>query len=114
MNVRLVHLKIKIKSLADESRLIKHETKKMHGPAMRSLHEHRVNVVRPATRTNHLAYGLLRGVRYEDMERSCRERPNFKEVSKTALRFGGDPEKVDFWLGEAETYLKWSGTQKAA
>ena len=114
MNVRLVQLQIKIKSLAEESRIIKSTARKVRGSGKWSLVNHRINVVRPATRLNHLAYGLLRGVRYEYMERSCREKPNFKEVAKLAIRFGGDRERVDYWVEEAETYLKWSGTQKAA
>lgn len=83
---RRVMLKIKIKSLAAESKMIRREELKekeanrahrMHteqptsyvADSMREeLYRHRVDVVRPHCRLAHLAYGLIRGKTRQQME----------------------------------------------
>lgn len=54
-------LKVKIKSLADESRIIRQEEKKSRGILRNRLHEHRTYDVRRESRAALLAYGYLRG-----------------------------------------------------
>lgn len=112
MNMRLVHLRIKIKSLASEARIIRAEARKLRGEAKKNLNDHRTGSLRRHARENQLAYGCLRGVPYEVMERSCHVRPDFAHVAALAKRFGGCPELVEFWVGEAKLYLK--GERKAA
>jgi len=112
MNTRLVHLRIKIKTAAEEARLIRAEAHKTWGDARWDLNAHRTGKLRRHARENLLVYGALRGVPYEVMERRCETPPNFSNVEKTALRFGGEPGIIEQWIGEAKNYLK--GERKAA
>lgn len=71
-------LKVKIKSLAAESKMIRREEigqKRINAKSgvaaielMTELWTHRTQVVRPASRLTHLAYGLIRGKTLEQME----------------------------------------------
>lgn len=55
-------LKVKIKSLADESRTIRKEEKRTKDNSVREkLYLHRVKDVRQESRASHVAYGYLRG-----------------------------------------------------
>ena len=97
-----LHLKIKFKYLSEESRIIKREELKLRRKIQsriegrearqllrQSLHEHRKNVVRPAARSTHLAYGFLRGRSYRQMEdERTRTVPDWAAVEKMALRYG--------------------------
>jgi hypothetical protein len=92
-----VPLRIKRINLADEARTIKSEERKAIeagdtgcGSGHDSLYRHRMDVVRPAARTNHLAHAFLVGRPYAEVEQQCAEnnRPNWERVRKTALRFG--------------------------
>lgn len=106
MEERLIHLKVKIKNLADEARTIREEAKKTSGMVKWRLNHHRTTVVRSHTRDNLLAYGLLRGVPYEVIEKHCREKPNFKAVAKHAKQFGGADADIYLWIEDAKAYLK--------
>lgn len=76
--IRLAELKIKIKSLSEEARIIRkdeNKAKKLKRPwVIDSLHEHRIHVVRPEVRAANIAYGLLRGKTLEQIE------PNRKNI----------------------------------
>ena len=63
-------LRVKVKSLAEEARIIRHEERRTHGVLRNSLHEHRVTTLRNAARQTHLAYGFIKGRTYEQMESS--------------------------------------------
>lgn len=106
MEERTIHLKIKIQSLVDESRNIRKEANKTAKMAKWRLNHHRTSVVRPATRINLLAYGLIRGIPYSVMEKKCQERPDFHRVGKTAKNFGATDEQVETWVAEADKYLQ--------
>jgi len=68
---RRVMLKIKLKSLADEARIIRREEHLRVGGWLRTeLHRHRVLVVRRHARATHLAYGFLLGRERSAMERA--------------------------------------------
>lgn len=112
MNDRTLHLKIKVKSLADEASNIRREANKISGDAKHKLNLHRKMVVRPATRINLLAYGILRNIPYWAMERKCAEKPDFKRIGKIAKSFEATDEQVAAWVADAEAYL--SGRQVAA
>lgn len=106
MDERTRHLKVKIKNLADEARTIRHEESKTSGMERWSLRHHRKTVVRRAARHNLLAYAFLRGRPYSHIESARTERlPEWKRVKKIATDFGGDPERFDNWILDAEAWL---------
>lgn len=134
MSAHTLYLKIKIKTLVEESRIIRsHERKakarmqKMKAKGLpeekvRSAKEtllalkyHRRGVVRSAARSNHLAYGFLRGIPYAEMEAKCRFGPDWSEVEKIAARFAGitpDRETVRSYQrrglrGYESCYARW-------
>ena len=89
MSVRF--LKVKIKSLAAESRIIRQEEYRSKGELRGELHNHRVTVVRNESRATHLAYDFLRG-----KLPSCNVKPEFndwKRIQTMVNRYG--PKFVD-------------------
>ena len=80
------HLKIKIKSLAAEARIIKQEERKWRypHPMRESLRRHRRRDVRAEARHSLIAYGFLRGRRYAQIEQP-------KEVWRGHQRGSGPP-----------------------
>lgn len=105
MEERTIHLRIKVKSLVEEARIIRHEAKKEKGMVKWGLNQHRKTVVRDHARHNLLAYGILVGVPYGRMEHRCREKPNFSRVETLARRFGATQKDVTAWIEEAKDYL---------
>lgn len=106
-----LNLKIKIKSLAAEAKIIRQEERKYlkharaceseehaeeHRFTMRSLQSHRKGGVRSEQRCSLLAYGFLKGMPYKRMEQSCREnnKPNWDTIEKMAIRFGADQRDI--------------------
>lgn len=84
-----VYLKIKIKSLAAEARIIRVEERKARLPDTRAgLHHHRVIDVRRESRVAHLAYGFLRGRSYRALEPKCYEEPNWMRVVQLVGKYG--------------------------
>lgn len=81
-------LKVKIKSLADESRTIRKETAKARQPRKNQLHLHRVGVVRRAARNAHVAYAFVRGRAYRSVEPKCETSPDWKEVRRLVKQYG--------------------------
>jgi len=106
-------LKIKIKSLAAEAAIIRHEERrvtrsidwtKAHEPAGSNhsevdalrgkrwnLRAHRIYEVRSEQRASLLAYGYLRGKAYASIEQSSRfgrPAPNWDKVATMALKYG--------------------------
>lgn len=97
----IVHLKIKIKSLAAEASIIRKEanktwTNKKSGEsgfiydsdARFSLHSHRRFDVRSEARSAQLAYGYLRGRAYKQLEFKCHEAPNWSRVADLIRKYG--------------------------
>jgi len=125
MNARITHLRVKVKSLVAESRIIRAEANRIKARTARKkkkglltdddvsrmgmvkwgLDHHRKTVVRHHTRYNMLAYGMLRGVSYERMEKECGHKPNFSKIAIIARRFGGTKKDVEAWVEEAKAYL---------
>ena len=74
--MKILALKIKLKHLAEEARIIKHQEQKMRGKNWGAqsayFREHRIHGVRPECRATHIAYGFLRGRTYEQIEGSRR------------------------------------------
>lgn len=108
-----VYLKIKIKSLAAEARIIRQETKKYPGdsPTRLSLYQHRTQDVRQESRSACLAYGFLRGRTYAQMEAWCYAGPDWKRIESLITKFGvGDPRELTqqfaAWKDQAVEYLQ--------
>lgn len=97
---RLVYLRVKICSLADEARRIRKEEKRAKDQGRTaliwSLSRHRKIDVRREARAALLAYGYLRGVPYRDMEKSCREEPDWGKVWRNVRRFSDRTDKGKF------------------
>lgn len=118
MNPRIVHLRVKIKSLASESKDIRVEEKRAIRAAhwkkgheggdfdvapYQSLFFHRKGLVGPLARINLLAYAFLRDVPYATAEQKTRKCPDFRQVFKIVKSFG-----------TAEDIGRWSEWQAAA
>lgn len=110
MNERTIHLKIKVQSLVDEAKTIRKEANKTRGMAKWRLNHHRTAVVRPHTRLNLLAYGILRGTPYGAMERHSND-PNWilrnlwDKAATIAKKFGATEDQVVEWLAGAEGHI---------
>lgn len=61
-------LKVKIKSLAEEARIIRKEEKRCNSFLKHELRVHRTSVVRLEARATLLAYGYIRGRTYKQLE----------------------------------------------
>ena len=87
-----IYLKVKIKSLAAEARIIRFEeakARKRKNTEWRSgLASHRRGIVRSAARHTHLAYGFLRGRSYKQMEAKCTIKPDWKRVLTMVEKYG--------------------------
>lgn len=107
-----VELKIKQKTLAAEAYFIRFEKRKAKAANRRrlasSLNEHRVNVVRKAARTTHLACCFLRGTPYKMVEATLKKstrRPNWDVIEKMIKKYGkGDSrdlmQRFSAWKAE--------------
>ena len=111
-------LKIKLKSLAEEARIIRHEERKLrckpsphydcteNQSVRNELRNHRLRVVRPEARATHIAYGFLRGRSYRQLERLPKDRkpsflegPKWDRVEAMVKKYGklGDIAKLKEW-----------------
>lgn len=86
-----IHLKVKIKTLAAEARVIKQEERKAKKrkktELLMSLVEHRKGVVREEARMTLLAYGFLRGRSRKQIEQT--DRPvDWTKVKVMSQRYG--------------------------
>jgi hypothetical protein len=91
----LIFLKVKIKSLAAEAKIIRfHERKANGGTALRSsLHGHRVHPVRHEARHALLVYAFLRGKKLSQVEQKSKTPPDKKRLKDLVKRFGSE------WIG---------------
>lgn len=82
-----VYLRVKIKSLAEEARIIRREEQrsKLWGAGLTN---HRKFVVRPEARNAQLAYGFLRGRTYEQLENSTKTAPDWDKVRALVAKYG--------------------------
>lgn len=82
-------LRIKLKTLAAEAGIIRHEVERARNPLRASyMTEHRRSQVRCHARVSNLAYGMLRGLDYVDMEQGAKTEPSWLHVRNIALKFG--------------------------
>jgi hypothetical protein len=93
-----VFLKVKIKSLASESKHIRKEEQQRKGtdPLRRELHDHRVQIVRREARHTLLAYGYLRGMEYDRLEHTRRTEPDWEAVERMVRKYGPPKHNTSF------------------
>lgn len=99
--MRIAELRVKVRSLAAEAGIIRHEERR----ALRhkdtatygSLREHRRGVVRRATREALLAYAFLLGIPYARLEPPHSSPPPLLEAKRCAVRFGGEEFSESAW-----------------
>lgn len=111
--VAAIHkLRVNIKSLAAEARIIRHEEEVCENCYRYGLEIHRVTRLRRESRYAQLALGFLRGRKYTEVERSYKNAgaPDTKKLYEKLSRFyNGVPEtevslldQVKNWLAEHE------------
>lgn len=90
MKNRIKMLKVKIKSLAEEARIIRLEERRSRAGSQQQseLHQHRVMDVRKEQRCSLIAYAFLRGVPLAKCEAKCRFAPDWKRVAQIVEKFG--------------------------
>jgi hypothetical protein len=88
----LTYLRVKLRSLAAEARVIKHEERRAkrwrQTAKLEALRDHRIHVVRDEARHSHLAYGFIRGVPYRAMEHKCRHKPELNRIVRMVQKYG--------------------------
>lgn len=87
-------LKIKLKSLAEEARIIRREEQRTRGALRDELHHHRIQVVRKAARETHIAYAEIRGIPLERVERQGSRPYDAKAVHAMVKKYGPVPQPV--------------------
>jgi len=99
-----IELKIKVKTLAEEARIIRHEERKVHGMRRWGLQHHRRTVVRAAARRTLVAYQWVRGRDWEacastDPATRLRDRSSVEKMIKKY----GTPKDLEGWEHEQKT-----------
>jgi len=90
-----IELKIKLKSLAEEARIIRKEELTIKNGKFsykanqrrESIYLHRVLHIRPITRATHLAYGLIKGLGHVQIERTPKTTPNWSKVKAMVEKY---------------------------
>lgn len=85
-------LKIKLKSLAAESRIIRREESRTRGALREELYLHRIGIVRQEARSTLIAYGLIRGRSLEQMEAKSHTPPDWDRINQMLKKYG--PKEV--------------------
>jgi hypothetical protein len=96
------YLKVKIKSLTQEARIIRTEERRARTKELRDgLAAHRRGIVRSEARHAQLAYGYLRGRALKTIEATHRvgHAPSWKRVASLVARYGSAElaEKLASW-----------------
>jgi hypothetical protein len=135
-NSRLRHLRVKIKSLAAEAKIIRHEERQTlarpgicigtYNVDYEDLRVHRRGVVGVEARHSLLAYACLRGLSYKAVEPRVRidyvwsdtsidgNVPDWNKIKEIASRFGGNAEAIDSWIDDAQSYITSYARKEAA
>lgn len=85
---RREQLRVKLKSLAAEARIIRREERRTSGVLQHELWFHRIKVVRSEARCTHLAYGFIRGRTLDQMESKSDSPPNWDKVRAMLKKYG--------------------------
>jgi hypothetical protein len=87
-------LRVKLKSLAEEARIIRREEHRTYGPLRDELRLHRAGPLRWEARHTHIAYGLIRGRRYEQIEPNAQKPFDKEKVAAMMRRYGSTEVKA--------------------
>ena len=102
MKPEIHKLRVNVKSLAAEAKIIRDEIRRATTTeAKNALHDHRMMRVRPEARLAHLALAFTRGMPYKAAETSAREKPSVKDLTNKVTRFAWTPnaeQKIHDWL----------------
>lgn len=81
-------LRVNVKSLAAEAKIIRDEIRRADTTeARQALHDHRMIRVRPEARLAHLALAFVRGRSYKQAEASTRQAPVARDLAQKIGRF---------------------------
>lgn len=97
-------LKIKVKHLAEEARIIRKEEQKNRGDTRDWLYLHRINGVRPECRASHIAYAFTKGTALEKIERYPSQIPFtvWTRVTKMVKLYSNKSmQEYKTWLGSS-------------
>lgn len=88
--MRSPELRVKLKSLAAESLIIKREMLRFRttNPYYERLHLHRVHDVRDEARATNIAYGFLNGLTYNEIEEVSYAQPKWDRVAAMVKKYG--------------------------
>lgn len=81
-------LRVKLKSLAAESKMIRREELKTFGLLREQLWQHRIKAVRNEARSTNIAYALVRGMPLERIEHHSETSPNWRSVRAMLRKYG--------------------------
>jgi len=100
-------LKVKIKTLAEEARIIRLEERRSKPGSQRQgeLHGHRVHTLRTDQRYSLLAYAFLRGVPLSRVEKNSKSDPDYTRVAKIVGKFG--TTNASEYSGQTVNLRKW-------
>lgn len=118
MNDQRTYLKVKLKSLAAEAKIIRAEEKKAKKyrdrKLLSGLESHRKDVVRSAARHTLLAYAFIRGVPYKKVEAKCEKAPDLKRIMVMVQKYGSMSWKISHFNPDNKDANTWhSSTRKA-
>lgn len=106
-------LKVKLKTLTEEARIIRKEEFRAYDTNLRNeLVAHRRGPVRSEARATHVAYGFLRGRDYAQVEGRAYSAPNWSKVESMVKRYGDFVENPHLlndyveWRKEADLIVK--------
>jgi hypothetical protein len=88
---RRVFLKVKLKNLAEEAKIIAKEEKR-NNLLVNELYRHRKDVVGREARNTQLAYCVLRRVPLSRVERKAKTAPDWNRVEKMIFKYGLNSE----------------------
>jgi hypothetical protein len=81
-------LRVKVKSLAVEAKIIRKEELRSNGQLREELYLHRTGIVRSEARNSHLAYGFIKGRSLEQMERTHKSVPDIDKIKRLCIKYG--------------------------
>lgn len=101
LKVLAIHqLRVNVKSLASEARLIRQEERRCGSIYVAHLQQHRRVTVREESRYAQLALAFVRGRAYKAVEQGAKEKPSAQRLHAKLSRF------VNVKLAEIEAWLK--------
>lgn len=97
-------LRVNIKSLQEESRIIRKEIRICKDKDIRSaLHFHRINRVRSEARITQLAMGFVKGKTFADIEKKSKTQPDWGRLfNKIKTHYYASGKEIDKWIEEAK------------